>query len=72
MKTHLIWSHEHAAWWAKDRLGYSKSIGSAGRYSREEAMEICDRATLLWSATPNEVPVRIEDLPEAARSVLKE
>lgn len=41
---YLIWSNEHAAWWRPNRLGYTAIISQAGRYSREEAETICERA----------------------------
>lgn len=36
----LIWSHEHHAWWAPHRHGYTFSREDAGRYSQEEAFGI--------------------------------
>jgi hypothetical protein len=40
----LIWSYEHAAWWCARSFGYTKDINQAGRYTRTEAMRICDNA----------------------------
>lgn len=40
----LIWSNEHGAWWKPGRYGYTKSRLEAGRYSFEEAAEICTDA----------------------------
>ena len=37
---YLIWSHEHAAWWRPDRIGYTPHIGEAGTYTFEEACDI--------------------------------
>lgn len=37
----LIWSFDHKAWWRPDRAGYTGVHESAGRYSLEEAEEIC-------------------------------
>lgn len=36
-----IWSVEHQAWWRPDGVGYSKKMEHAGRYTAEEAWEIC-------------------------------
>jgi len=41
---YLIWSHEHGAWWGPDRCGYVASIGQAGRYTEDEAVDICTNA----------------------------
>ena len=38
---YLIWSHSHRAWWRPERSGYTSEIDQAGRYSREEADQIC-------------------------------
>ncbi len=48
-KKYLIESMEHTygelkAWWKPNRMGYTDSIDLAGRYSFEEAKEICERA----------------------------
>jgi hypothetical protein len=43
-KDWVIWSEEHAAWWAKGRLGYTKSLAGAGRYSQAEAQAIEQKA----------------------------
>lgn len=37
---YLIWSEEHGAWWAKAKLGYTRSITDAGRYDQDEADRI--------------------------------
>lgn len=41
---YLIWSDEHRSWWGPNRCGYVKSIGSAGRYTEGEAIDICTNA----------------------------
>lgn len=67
----LIWSIEHRAWWRPNHLGYTQHIEQAGMYSRDDAMAVVDGATFQWSKTvPNELPVRIEDLPDAAKVLL--
>ena len=40
----LIWSQEHGAWWAPFRLGYTRDLNCAGRYSFQEATRICAEA----------------------------
>jgi hypothetical protein len=37
---YLIWSNEHGAWWRYGREGYTRSLILAGRYTRQEAIEI--------------------------------
>lgn len=37
----LVWSNEHEAWWGPDLCGYYRDIGSAGRYTLEEARACC-------------------------------
>lgn len=41
---YLIWSHQHGAWWGPERCGYTRNIGRAGRYSEDEALDICFKA----------------------------
>lgn len=67
----LIWSHEHSAWWGPCSQGYTTNLTLAGIYSREEAIEIVDRATLDWTKAPNEVVVRLVDVPVAAWGVVE-
>jgi hypothetical protein len=42
--TYLVWSHEHGAWWGPGRSGYTKGLQTAGRYSRDDALDICRNA----------------------------
>jgi hypothetical protein len=37
---YIIWSEEHGAWWGPGEHGYTRSLRSAGRYSKEHAEEI--------------------------------
>lgn len=41
---YLIWSNEHNAWWRPESCGYTTFIESAGRYSKDEAEDICSSA----------------------------
>jgi len=52
----LIWSNKHDAWWNPDRNGYTPHVDRAGRYSLDEAAEICNKANLFRRETeePNE------------------
>ena len=56
---YLIWSNEHSAWWRPNRCGYTCVIGQAGRYSKQEARQICTRANAFIDegADPHEVAV---------------
>ena len=69
---YLIWSNEHRAWWGVARWGYVRDVDVAGRYSREEAISICQDA--LPSASHvgviSEVPVRVADLEEVLKDVI--
>jgi hypothetical protein len=65
MDEYLIWSHEHGGWWGPERCGYGQSISKAGRYSREEAIQICTRAipgTSTYLGALPELPVRVADV----------
>jgi len=70
---YVIWSNQHASWWAPDRLGYTWKIAEAGLYTRREALEIVGAATEgQWRGRqmPDEVPVCVDDLPAEARLTL--
>jgi hypothetical protein len=41
MKKWLIWSIEHNAWWMPHHFGYTNNRAEAGRYTLDEAKEIC-------------------------------
>jgi hypothetical protein len=60
---YLIWSNEHSAWWKPSSAGYTNDIDAAGRYSRVEALRICQNASYGTSrlSVPPEVPVREAD-----------
>jgi hypothetical protein len=45
---YLVWSNEHAGWWAQGRFGYTTDVAKAGRYTRERAIEICRNALPGW------------------------
>ena len=59
----LVWSNEHQAWWRPNRQGYTVFVEAAGRYSHEEALDICRKARHGWErgVPPSEVPVREAD-----------
>lgn len=42
----LVWSNEHGAWWGEAGVGYTRVLDEAGRYSRDDADAIVDRATV--------------------------
>ncbi len=58
---YLVWSHEHSAWWRPNSLGYTTFMDKAGRYSREEAIEICRGRGQDPKKPPPELPVREDD-----------
>jgi hypothetical protein len=37
----LIWSIEHKKWWRPNGMGYTPTFSEAGRFSLENAVEIC-------------------------------
>lgn len=41
IRTYLIWSNEHKAWWRPNSRGYTQNMKSAGHYGLMEALEIC-------------------------------
>ncbi len=65
---YVIWSHEHGCWWRPGSAGYTNDLRSAGVYSRDEAMQISHRGRDGWEAgeIPDELPVRLSDLPKWA------
>lgn len=65
MNDYLIWSNEHRAWWGPDRAGYRKRVAEAGRYSHEQAIQICFEAmpgTTQRIGMLPELPVRAIDV----------
>lgn len=67
---YLIWSNEHRAWWKPNSCGYTTNIIEAGTYSQVQMAEIVQGATFDWTEAPNEVPVRVSDIPAAAQDWL--
>lgn len=66
MRKFLIWSEEHGAWWAPDRWGYTHSIIKAGRYTAEQAINICAHANVggfneIAIPVPEGVPERVDE-----------
>lgn len=68
---YLIWSAEHRAWWGPGRRGYVRGIAAAGRYSKEEMLQICIDAVPSASSigTMAEIPVREADLRDVLSTV---
>lgn len=54
MKKFLIWSNEHGAWWAPNGNGYVNFRDQAGRWSLEEAIEICEPSFRVPPNVPEE------------------
>lgn len=59
-KQFLVWSNEHNAWWGPNRMGYTTERIFAGKYSEEEANQICVNAGLWKKRIPNEEKVACE------------
>jgi hypothetical protein len=62
---YLVFSQEHLAFWGLGRAGYTNDLMQAGRYSRQEAIEICrDALPGQWKpgAPFPELPVREADI----------
>lgn len=71
---YVVWSHEHSCWWRANSQGYARRIEDAGVYSRAEAVSISHRGRDGWrpGERPDELPVRVSDLPEFARAALSQ
>lgn len=59
---YLIWSNEHNSWWKANHQGYTYLVHLAGRYTKEEALQICNGANYGWdvdrsSNIPYELPI---------------
>jgi len=44
---YVIWSFEHQAWWAPNRLGYTELLDQAGQYDDAEAQQIVRDANVV-------------------------
>jgi hypothetical protein len=64
MSKYLIWSNEHRMWWRDSWTGYTTEVTEAGRYSHEEALDICYTAIRGWKPGENipELPVLEQDV----------
>jgi hypothetical protein len=63
---YLIWSNEHRAWWGPGHCGYTRGLRDAGRYSRDQAIQVCRDAipTAMHVGTISEIPVRAADVTD--------
>ena len=67
---YLVWSNEHRAWWGPGGRGYTAQLSEAGRYSKEQALNICTNAMPGTSERMGmlpELPVLVQDA-EAMRA----
>lgn len=63
---YLVWSNEHGAWWRPNRAGYTRDVCAAGRYSRQEAIDISGTSRNGWydpKQLPDELAINMNDLP---------
>ena len=65
----LIWSNEHDAWWAINRIGYTRSRKMAGRYTFGQALEIVRHANCRNGDRPFEAMVEDVDDDEVAKEM---
>lgn len=66
VRTWLIWSNEHSAWWKPNQNGYTTDITGAGRYAYNVALEICKGANAhnKDAGVPNETMIPFEASPK--------
>lgn len=57
VKTWLVWSNDARTWWGANGSGYTGDVWDAGRYTREQALEVCGRRTWEADKQPPEVMV---------------
>lgn len=59
---YLVWSNEHGAWWRANSAGYTTLLNQAGRYGRDEAINICAFSRDGYTAreVPCEIPMRLD------------
>ncbi len=71
---YLVWSNEHRAWWRPGHCGYTNRIEAAGRYSRVDALRICNGANYSWdeNTNPDELPILEKDALELRCKAPKE
>jgi hypothetical protein len=73
LEGYLVWSFEHRAWWRGMCSGYTRDVVEAGRYSLEQARDICITANqYLPEDKPNEVLVPEDELAEFLESGVAE
>jgi hypothetical protein len=67
---YLIWSHKNGAWWA-GATGFTRHLGEAALFSREEALGLCCQGLLgpqhRFRSLPD-LPVRRTDVREFIRT----
>lgn len=73
MTTHMIYSHEHGAWWRPRRLGYSSVLAEARCYSAQDAEQIVADAAYGWrGGLPPEVAIEATRDPLTAATRVHE
>ena len=61
---YLIWSNEHQLWWRPGSMGYTSSVDEAGRYERQEALDIASGSRDGWfyGEAPPEIAISETDV----------
>lgn len=65
----LIWSNEHSAWWGPLCCGYPDNIAAAGRYTIEQAVDICTQRSWMRGQIPPETMIHESSLPQLIAKV---
>lgn len=63
-EAYLIWSNEHQLWWRPGSAGYTSNVEEAGRYPRDEALDIASGARDGWryGEAPPEIAIAESDV----------
>lgn len=66
---YYIWSNMHKGWWAVAERGYVPGLEGAGVYTRDQAIDICQRSipNAAHHGQIATIPVRVEDVNDFMR-----
>lgn len=67
--SYLVWCNEHRGWWAPGGWGYTNALLGAGEWTRELALDLCQRSIPKASYLGHlaSIPVRSTDVFEFLR-----